>query len=101
MNKNRIGGVGAGRAGRVTRSPYPSSASGVNSGGEQLREANERLAQSEERFRDLFEEAPIAYVYEDVNSRTIQANRTAMRILGLKPEDIASAWVGCQRVSPR
>jgi hypothetical protein len=27
--------------------------------GEQLLEANERLAQSEERFRDLFEEAPI------------------------------------------
>jgi len=29
---------------------------------EQLREANERLGQSEERFRDYFEEAPIAYV---------------------------------------
>ena len=55
---------------------------------EQLREANERLTQSEERFRDLFEEAPIAYIYEDVDSRIIQANRTAMRILNIKPEDI-------------
>jgi PAS domain S-box-containing protein len=56
--------------------------------GEQLREANQRLSQSEEQFRDLFEEAPIAYVYEDVDSRIIQANRTAMRILSLKPEAI-------------
>src|SRR4029077_11968682 len=47
---------------------------------EQLREANEELAQSEERFRDLFEEAPIAYVREGLDSRFIQANRAAMRI---------------------
>src|ERR1700730_12394441 len=33
MDKNRTRGVGVGRAGRVTRSPYPSKASGVNSGG--------------------------------------------------------------------
>jgi formate hydrogenlyase transcriptional activator len=55
---------------------------------DQLRQANQQLAKSEQRFRDLFDEAPIAYVYEDVDSRIIQANRTAMRILGLKPEDI-------------
>jgi PAS domain S-box-containing protein len=55
---------------------------------EQLREANEALSQSEERFRDLFDEAPIAYVHEGLDSRFIQANRTAMRILGLKPEEI-------------
>ncbi len=43
------------------------------------------LQQSEERFRDLFEEAPIAYVHEDLESRFIRANRTALRVLGLKP----------------
>ncbi len=59
---------------------------------EQLREANEALAQSEERFRDLFEEAPIAYMHEDLDSRFIQANRTAMRILGLKPEEVAGMF---------
>jgi formate hydrogenlyase transcriptional activator len=53
-----------------------------------LREANERLAQSEERFRDLFDEAPIAYVYQGVDTRIIRANRTAMKILGVKPEEI-------------
>ncbi len=49
----------------------------------------ERLVEeSEERYRDLFEEAPIAYVKEDLESRLISANRTAMRILGLKPEEV-------------
>ena len=56
--------------------------------GEQLREANERLAQSEEQFRDLFEEAPIAYVHQSVDTRIFRANRTAMQILGVKPDEI-------------
>ena len=54
-----------------------------------LRRANEALVQSEERFRDLFDEAPIAYVHEGLDSGFIEANSTAMRILGLKPEEIA------------
>jgi formate hydrogenlyase transcriptional activator len=54
----------------------------------QLRDANERLAQSEGRFRDYFEEAPIAYVVSG-KSGIIRANRTAAEILGVKPEEIA------------
>jgi PAS domain S-box-containing protein len=54
-----------------------------------LRRANQALVQSEERFRDLFDEAPIAYVHEGLDSRFIEANCTAMRILGLKPEEVA------------
>jgi formate hydrogenlyase transcriptional activator len=55
--------------------------------GEQLHKANERLAQSEERLSDFFEEAPIAYV---VGSATgiIRGNRTAARLFGVKPEEI-------------
>ena len=60
--------------------------------GEQLRYANEALGQSEERFRDLFDEAPIAYVHQGLDSRFIQANQTAMRILGLKPEEVVGAF---------
>ena len=56
---------------------------------DQLRQANEALGQSEERFRDLFDEAPIAYVHEGVDTRLIRANRAAMRILGIKPEEVA------------
>jgi formate hydrogenlyase transcriptional activator len=48
----------------------------------------EQLRQSEERFRDLFDEAPIAYVHEDLESRFISANRAAMRILGITPEQV-------------
>jgi formate hydrogenlyase transcriptional activator len=46
------------------------------------------LKESEERFRDLFEEAPIAYVHEGLDSRFIKANRAALNILGVKPEEV-------------
>ena len=59
---------------------------------EQLRRANEALGESEQRFRDLFDEAPMAYVYEGLDSRLIRANRAAMRILGIKPEEIAGTF---------
>jgi PAS domain S-box-containing protein len=48
----------------------------------------EQLRESEERYRDLFEEAPIGYVQEDLESHFISANRTAIRILGLKPDEV-------------
>ncbi len=47
------------------------------------------LRESEERYRDLYDEAPIAYVKEDLESRFISANRAAMRILGIQPEEVA------------
>lgn len=47
------------------------------------------LRDSEQQFRDLFDEAPIAYVQEDLQSRFISANRAAMWILGIKPEEVA------------
>jgi formate hydrogenlyase transcriptional activator len=58
----------------------------------QLRQATKELAQTEERFRDLFDEAPIAYVYESTDSRFIRANQAAMRILGLKPEEVPETF---------
>ncbi len=48
--------------------------------------------ESEERFRDLFDEAPIAYVHEGLDSRFIRANRAAMRILGITPEEVAGTY---------
>ena len=59
---------------------------------EQLRQANEALKESEERFRDLFEEAPIAYVHEGVDTHFIRANRAAMKILGMNTEDIVGTF---------
>jgi PAS domain S-box-containing protein len=54
----------------------------------ELHETNRRLAQSEEQFRGLFEEAPIAYVHQTSDSRIIRLNSAAMRILGVKPEEV-------------
>ncbi|MGR9108121.1 MAG: sigma-54 interaction domain-containing protein [Gammaproteobacteria bacterium] len=48
----------------------------------------EQLQLSERRFRDLFDEAPIAYVNEGLDSRFIHANRAAMRILGIRPDQV-------------
>ena len=47
------------------------------------------LRESEQRYRDLYEEAPIAYVHEDLESRFLSANGAALRILGLKPDEVA------------
>ena len=52
-----------------------------------------RLRDSEEHFRDLFDEAPIAYVHEGLDSRFIRANKAALRILGLTPEE-AKDFIG-------
>ncbi len=50
------------------------------------------LADSEERLRDLFEEAPIAYVHEGLDTRFIRANRAAMRSLGITPEEVDGTY---------
>ena len=47
-----------------------------------------QLDESEQRFRDLFEEAPIAYVHEGLDSKWIKANRAALRILGVRPDEV-------------
>jgi PAS domain S-box-containing protein len=48
----------------------------------------QQILESEARYHDLFEEAPIGYIQEDLDSRFINANRTAMQILGLKPNEV-------------
>jgi formate hydrogenlyase transcriptional activator len=52
-----------------------------------LREANERLAESEGRFRDFFAEAPLAYVIGS-EAGIIRGNRAAARIFGIAPEEM-------------
>jgi PAS domain S-box-containing protein len=46
------------------------------------------LQESEKRYRDLFDEAPIPYIFEDTQTRFISANRAAMNLLGLRAEDV-------------
>ncbi len=58
------------------------------------------LRESERRFRDLYDEAPIAYVYEDTASRFVSANRAAIALLGLKPEEVRGT-LGLSLVAPK
>jgi PAS domain S-box-containing protein len=57
------------------------------------------LRRSERMFRDLYDEAPIGYVYEDTQTRFVSANRAAQQMLGLKPEDVPGT-VGLTLVAP-
>jgi formate hydrogenlyase transcriptional activator len=59
----------------------------------------QQLRASEQRFRDLYEEAPIAYVYEDTESRFVSANRAAIKLLGLRPEEVRGT-LGLSLVAP-
>lgn len=56
------------------------------------RELEVLLSESEERFRDLFEEAPIAYVHEGLDSRFIKANRAALNTLGIGPGQVEGTY---------
>jgi PAS domain S-box-containing protein len=49
----------------------------------------ERLS---EDFRDLFDEAPIPYVHETMDTRFIRANRAAMNLLGIGPDDVTGTF---------
>jgi formate hydrogenlyase transcriptional activator len=51
-----------------------------------------RLRESEDRFRDLFEEAPIAYVHEGLDSKFIRANRAALRALGITEDEVPGTY---------
>jgi PAS domain S-box-containing protein len=57
---------------------------------EQLRATNRILADNEERFRDLFDEAPIPYVYERMDSSFVRANAAAIKMLGIDPAEIVT-----------
>jgi len=59
---------------------------------DQLAETHKALEASEDRFRDLFDEAPIAYVHEELDTHFIRANRAAIRILGIKPEEVPTTY---------
>ncbi len=47
---------------------------------------------SDKRFRDLFDEAPIAYVHEGLDTKFIRANRAAMRAFGITAEEVEGTY---------
>ena len=66
---------------------------GVRAGAELEREQMDaQLKDNEERLRDLFDEAPIAYVYEGLDSKLLRVNRTAMRSLGITADQVEGLY---------
>jgi formate hydrogenlyase transcriptional activator len=66
---------------------------GARAGAELERSHMETLLKdNEEQLRDLFEEAPIAYVNEGLDSKFIRANKTAMKTLGITPDQVESTY---------
>lgn len=54
-----------------------------------LEKENDQLR---EEFRDLFEEAPIPYVFEGLDSRFIRANHAALKTLGIKSDEVTETF---------
>ncbi len=66
---------------------------GVRAGAELERERmGLQLKENEERLRDLFDEAPIAYVYEGLDSKLLRVNRTAMKSLGITADQVEGLY---------
>lgn len=45
-----------------------------------------------DEFRDLFEEAPIPYVHEAMDTRFIRMNRAARELLGVRPDEVETTF---------
>jgi PAS domain S-box-containing protein len=52
------------------------------------------LLESEERFRMLFDKAPIGYQSLDVNGNFIEVNETWLEMLGYSSEEVVGKWFG-------
>ena len=66
---------------------------GVRAGAELERERMDaQIKENEERLRDLFDEAPIAYVHEGLDSRFIRANRTALKSFGITADQVEGTY---------
>lgn len=56
---------------------------------EELQEKEEMLRQARDRYRDLFDQAPVAYLLLDDHGRIREANGTAAALLGSPPSALA------------
>ncbi len=58
------------------------------------KQAEEALQESEARFRDLYEEAPLGYQSLDAEGRIITVNKPWLTLLGYEKEEILGRWFG-------
>jgi PAS domain S-box-containing protein len=60
----------------------------VERGSEELRSRQEALAESEERFHSIFEQAPLGILRLDTDGRIVDANRALCELVGRTPEEL-------------
>jgi PAS domain S-box-containing protein len=58
------------------------------------KQAELALTESEERFRDLYEQAPIAYQSLDSQGNLVDVNRPWLSLLGYEREEVIGKWFG-------
>ncbi|MFZ5950795.1 MAG: PAS domain S-box protein [Candidatus Rifleibacteriota bacterium] len=59
-----------------------------------LKQAEVSLQESEKRFHELFEKAPLGYQSLDSEGRFIEVNNTWLETLGYKREEVIGKWFG-------
>jgi PAS domain S-box-containing protein len=60
----------------------------------EIEASQKALRESEERFRILFDRAPIGYQSLDFNGNFIEVNETWIEMLGYRREDVLGKWFG-------
>jgi PAS domain S-box-containing protein len=68
--------------------------SAVLKGSLELRDAGEKLRESEERFRLFFQNAPLGYQSLDINGNFIAVNEAWLETLGYKRDEVIGKWFG-------
>jgi PAS domain S-box-containing protein len=58
---------------------------------EELRRAQVQLVESRDRYSELYEFAPLAYVTMDRHGSVLESNRMATQMLGMEPRDLRGA----------
>ena len=58
------------------------------------KQAEEALRDSEQRFRSLYEQAPLAYQSLDAQGRYLEVNKALLEMLGYEREDLLGRFVG-------
>lgn len=58
------------------------------------KQSEKALRESEERFENLFQRAPLAYQSLDENDRFIEVNEAWLSALGYRKEEVTGKWFG-------